>query len=100
MASEEITYNGRQLAAARVLAKLTIGGLAKAADVAWMTISRLEAAGTIRVAPQSRHGHVSTDTWSKITVALEQHGVELVSGDRDHADGVRWLRPREMSEKK
>jgi hypothetical protein len=52
MTSEEITYDGRQLTDARVLAKLTIGGLAKTAKVTWMTISRLETAGTIRVAPQ------------------------------------------------
>ena len=44
MTSEEITYDGRQLTDARVLAKLTIGGLAKAAKVTWMTISRLETA--------------------------------------------------------
>ncbi len=98
MKNEKLTYDGRQLTAARTLAKLTIGGLAKAAGVAWLTVRRLEVGGLIRVAPQSRHGHVSTDTWCKITAALEQNGVELLSEGRDHGGGVRWLRPRNPDE--
>ena len=88
MKGEEITYDGRRLSDARVLAKLTIGGLAKAAKVAWMTISRLETGGTIRVTPQSRHGCVSSETWGRITAALQRNGVELLP--EDSGGGIRW----------
>jgi UDP-N-acetyl-D-mannosaminuronic acid transferase (WecB/TagA/CpsF family) len=91
MKGQEHTFDGRQLTAARALAKLTIAGLANAAGVAWMTIKRLENGGLIRVAPQSRHGYVSSETWEKIVGALEQSGVELLSAGRHHRSGVRWL---------
>jgi DNA-binding XRE family transcriptional regulator len=87
-------WDGRLIAAARVLAGLTSEELAAAAGVTKRTISRLEVGGVIQIAPKKRHGHVSQETWSKITNALAKHGVELLPEGASHGSGVRWVRPR------
>jgi transcriptional regulator with XRE-family HTH domain len=87
-------FDGRQIAAARALANISIKELAKAAGVTPRTIGRLEIAGTIDISPKLRHGHVSRATFDKIAAALAQRGIELVPEREGYGSGVRWIMPR------
>jgi transcriptional regulator with XRE-family HTH domain len=88
------TFEGRQLAAARALADLTIIELAEAAGVTKGTVHRLEIGGEQHIAKKLRHGHVSGEVWAKIVTALKRHGVELLPETEEHGAGVRWIIPR------
>jgi hypothetical protein len=87
-------FDGRQLAAARALAGLTVRELAQAASVTKGTVNRIEVAGLVRVAAKLRHGHLSRDVFRKIADALARYGVELVPEDSNHGAGARWALPR------
>lgn len=87
-------HDGQQLAAARVLAGLTVRQLADAADTTTRTVSRLELGGTIHVAARKRHGHVELSLWQRIVEALAHRGVELTPEDGGSGAGVRWALPR------
>jgi transcriptional regulator with XRE-family HTH domain len=89
-----LTFDGRQLTAARALADLTIAELAEAAGVTPRTVHRLEIGGELHIAKKLRHGHVSGDVWTKIVAALKHHGVELLPEADEHGAGVRWFLPR------
>jgi transcriptional regulator with XRE-family HTH domain len=89
-----LTFDGRQLTAARSLADLTIIELAEAAGVTRRTVQRLETGGEQPIAKKLRHGHVSGDTWAKLVAALKRHGVELLPETDEHGAGVRWILPR------
>jgi hypothetical protein len=54
-----LTFDGRQITAARGLAELTVVELAEAAGVAFRTVHRIEIGGELHVAEKRRHGHVS-----------------------------------------
>lgn len=86
------TWHGRQIAAARALAGLTITELAGQAGVTERTIRRIEAAATITTAERLTHGAFSNSTWEKVVSALLDHGIELVPSSGTHGGGVRWLR--------
>jgi hypothetical protein len=58
------------------------------------TINRIEVGGAISVSTKKRHGHVSEETWNKITDALARHDVELVSESDTTGSGARWMLPR------
>jgi hypothetical protein len=53
------TFHGRQIAAARALANVSIVELACEAGVTARTVTRLETIDTIGISPKLRHGHVS-----------------------------------------
>src|SRR5436190_23763956 len=88
-------HDGQQLAAARVLAGLTVRQLAAAADTTTRTVSRLELGGPVYVAARKRHGHVELALWQKIVEALARRGVELVPEADGRGAGVRWTLPRD-----
>jgi hypothetical protein len=94
MATIEV-HDGKQLAAARVLAGLGIRELAAAAGIAARTLHRLETGGAIYVAEKKRHGCVQRALWTKITAALADAGVELLPQGASFGSGVRWTAPRE-----
>jgi transcriptional regulator with XRE-family HTH domain len=83
-------WHGRQIAAARALAGLTITELAEAANVTERTIRRIEAAETLTLAERRTHGAISLATWEKVLVALLDHGVELMPASATRGAGVRW----------
>ncbi len=85
-------WHGRQVAAARALAGLTITELAAAASVTDRTIRRIEAAETIMIAERLTHGAFSLATWEKVVTALVDNGVELVPPSGTRGPGVRWVR--------
>ena len=87
-------FDGRQIAAARALANVSVIELARAAGVTPRTIGRLEIDAAISVSPRRRHGHVSKSTFDKIVAALGERGVEMVDEGDDHGAGVRWTLPR------
>jgi DNA-binding XRE family transcriptional regulator len=68
-------FDGRQLAAARALAGLTVRELAQAAGVTKGTVNRIEVAELVHVAAKLRHGHLGRDVFCKITDALARYGV-------------------------
>lgn len=83
--------DGRQVAAARALAGLTVRDLADAANTTKRVISKIETGGPVRIAKTRRWGHISADLWERIQRALAARGVELI--DR----GARW-RPNASDE--
>jgi DNA-binding XRE family transcriptional regulator len=89
-----LTFDGRQLTAARALAEFTLAELAEAAGVTPRTVHRLEIGGEQHIAKKRRHGHVSRETWDRIVAALKRRGVELLPETDEHGAGVRWLLPR------
>jgi hypothetical protein len=89
-----LTFDGRQLTAARGLAELTVAELAEAASVAVRSVHRLEICGEMHISEKRRHGHVSREVWDRIVAALQRHGVELLPETDEHGAGVRWLLPR------
>jgi hypothetical protein len=88
-------FDGRQLAAARALAGLTVRQLGEAASVTKGTVNRVEVGGLVHVAAKRRHGRVAMATWAKLAGALVQHGVELTPEGNGHGAGARWSAPRE-----
>lgn len=91
---DPLTFDGRQLTAARSLADLTVADLAKRAGVTPRTVHRIEIGGQFSVSPSRRHGHVSAEVWDRIVTALRKTGVELLPEDREHGSGARWVQPR------
>ena len=87
-------FEGRQLAAARTLAGLTVRDLAALAKVNKATIVALEKRSAIEVTSRLRHGYTSGQLWERVTTALAEHGVVMVQETEDHGAGVRWTRPR------
>jgi len=87
-------FDGRQIAAARALANLSVQELASAAGVTQRTIGRLEVDTAISVSPKRRHGFVAKSTFDKIVDALRHYGVELTAEGDDHGSGARWILPR------
>ena len=87
-------FDGRQLTAARALAEMTVVALARAAGVTVRTVNRLEVTDVVHVAEKKRHGHVSSEVWTKIIRALEERGVELLPEGARHGSGARWIQPR------
>ena len=85
---------GRALAAARVMAGMSVRELADKAGVNKSTIADLEGRDEFGVTLERRHGYVWTYTWEKIVTALRSAGVEFVPGNDLHGDGVRWTVPR------
>jgi len=90
------THDGKQLAAARVLAGLSIRELATVAGITPRTLHRLETVtgGVIHVSEKKRHGHVQRAIWERITGALAAAGVELLAEGASFGSGVRWSLPR------
>ncbi len=88
-------WDGRLVAAARALAKMTIKELAAAAATTRRTIDEIEAAPVVLVSPKRRHGYTSAVVWSRIVAALAAAGVEMVPESDQQGAGVRWARPRE-----
>ena len=88
------TWDGRQLAAARALAGLTVRQLAEHARTTKRAISDLETRGMIHVAETRRHSHVSREVWNRVVDALRDAGVELLPEGRGYGSGARWTRPR------
>lgn len=86
------TWHGRQVAAARALAGLTITELASEAGVTERTIRRIEAAETITLAERLTQGAFSLSTWEKVVSALLDHGVELMPPSGARGGGARWMR--------
>ena len=80
------------LAAARVLAGLTVRDLAAEAATTPRVITQLEQRDLIRVSPRQRHGYTSAALWGRIVQALARHGVEIVPDAEPHGAGVRWVR--------
>jgi Helix-turn-helix domain len=87
-------HDGRQLAAARVLAGLGIRELAAAAGISIRTLHRLETGGAIHVTEKKRHGCVQRALWQQIIGALAAAGVELLPEGASFGSGVRWTLPR------
>lgn len=87
-------FHGRQIAAARALANVSIRDLAAAAGVTARTVGRLEEDGVIVISPRLRHGHVTRATFDKIKDALARLGVELTPEGNSCGGGARWIRPR------
>jgi hypothetical protein len=87
-------FHGRQIAAARALANISVRDLAAGAGVTARTVGRLEEDGTIVISPRLRHGHVTRATFDKIKDALARYGVEILPEDANHGAGARWIRPR------
>lgn len=85
-------WHGRQVAAARALAGLTITELASEAGVTERTIRRIEAAETIMIAERLTHGAFSLSTWEKVVSALLDHSVELIPPSDTRGAGARWVR--------
>ena len=81
------TWHGRQVAAARALAGITVRELAVAAHT---TPTR----PTFQVSPKLRHGYTSLDLWQRIRGALAERGVELIAADEHGGAGVRWSNSR------
>jgi transcriptional regulator with XRE-family HTH domain len=75
--------NSAQIRAARALLALNQAELSKLATVSATTIKRLEGAPEIRG---------SAEVLWKIQTALEQAGVEFISGDESKGPGVRLKR--------
>jgi AcrR family transcriptional regulator len=94
MATDTI-FEGKQLAAARVLAGLGMRELAAAAGVALGTLHRLEASIVIHVSETKQRGSVRRLVWEQITAALAAAGVELLPQGMSFGAGVRWTAPRE-----
>jgi hypothetical protein len=88
--------DGRQIAAARALANVSVIELARAAGVTPRTIGRLEIDAAIAISPKRRHGHVAQSTIDKITTALAQRGVELIAETKSTGSGARWALPRDQ----
>ena len=86
-------WHGRQLAAARALANMTIRNLADAASTTKRVVSDLELNGAIEISRKRRHGHTSRDLWDRIVAALAARGVEMTLGTDRHGGGVRWIAP-------
>lgn len=86
------TFRGRQLAAARALAGLSVRELAALANVDKDTITSLETRELIEITAKRRHGYVARATWVKITGALTVRGVELFHESAEHGAGVRYIR--------
>jgi hypothetical protein len=87
-------FEGRQIAAARALANVSVRELAEDAGVTERTIGRFEVNAVIAVSPRRRHGHVSAAVFDKIVAALRRRGVELVNEAECHGAGARWASPR------
>ena len=85
-------FHGRQIAAARALANMSIEDLKKAAGVTKRTVHRIETSGEVRVSVGRRHGYVSKDIWDRLIRALRDAGVELISEGDAHGAGARWTR--------
>ena len=86
------TFLGRQLAAARTLAGLTVRELAGLSTVNKATIAELEGRELIEITAKRRHGYVARATWEKITGALTASGVEVFHETEGHGAGVRYIR--------
>ena len=98
--SEIVEWEGRVLAAARVLAGLTVRELAAEAATTPRVITQLERRALIRVSPRQRHGYTSADLWGRIFEALARHGVEVVPEAEQHGAGVRWVQSRGIASRK
>lgn len=80
--------NGRQLAAARALLKWSLDDLAKYADVARPTISRLE---NDEVNPNTATVKKITYAINKAGVVFTEHGVEFAGDKITKLDGKDWF---------
>jgi transcriptional regulator with XRE-family HTH domain len=94
MPSDIEFWDGRQIAAARALAGLTVRDLADKASTTKRVISEIETSAVVRISPGRQHGHVSAELWTRIINALKDAGVELLPERSGHGTGARWTRPR------
>ncbi len=84
----EQTWHGRQIAAARALAGLSVKDLAGAAGITPHAVRKLEASPAI-----DPHASGAAPVWGKVMDALAAHGVELSGSGSFVGLGVRWVRP-------
>lgn len=87
-------FDGRQLAAARALAGITVRELAVLAQTTKNVVSEIESSQVVYVSPRRRHGCVSRDLWERIVRALAKRGVELVQESDGKGASVRYALPR------
>jgi DNA-binding XRE family transcriptional regulator len=89
------TIDGRQLTAARALARLTVRQMADLASTTKRVICELETRGAFSITETRKKGAVTRALWERIVAVLADAGVEIVAEGRGHGSGARWRQPRE-----